>query len=108
MPHHKSAEKRVRTNEKSRKRNVAIRSRLRRSLTAQRAAEKPEEAVAALPRAISEVDVAKRKGVIPAGRADRLKSRLARAANRLKASGGTKTEAPVRKKAPARKAAAKS
>lgn len=108
MPHHKSAEKRVRTNEKSRKRNVAIRSRLRRSLTAQRAAEKPEEAVAALPRAISEVDVAKRKGVIPAGRADRLKSRLAKAANRLKASGGTKAEAPARKKAPARKAAAKS
>ena len=109
MPHHKSAEKRVLTNEKSRVRNGAIRSRLRRSLRAQRAAEKPEEAVAALPRAISEVDVARRKGVIPAGRADRLKSRLAKAANRLKASGGTQAaESAPRKKAPARKAAAKS
>lgn len=109
MPHHKSAEKRVRTNEKSRKRNVANRSRLRRSLTAQRALGKPEEAVAALPGALSEVDVAQRKGVIPKGRANRLKSRLARAANRLQAQGGVAVaEAPARKKAPARKSAAKS
>lgn len=83
MPHHKSAAKRVRTNEKSRKRNVAIRSRLRRSLTAQRSIEGAEAAAAALPKALSEVDLAQRKGVIPARRADRLKSRLARATNRL-------------------------
>lgn len=89
MPHHKSAEKRVRTNEKSRKRNVAIRSRLRKSLVTQRTLEAGAEAVSQLPKVISEVDVAERKGIIPKRRADRLKSRLTRAANKLAASGAT-------------------
>lgn len=89
MPHHKSAEKRVRTNEKSRQLNVANRSRLRKTLSTHRALETGAEAVGQLPKVVSEVDVAERKGIIPKGRANRLKSRLAKAANRLTASGAT-------------------
>ena len=59
MPHHKSAVKRVRTNEKRRQRNVAGRSRLRHAVRTFRATTKPEEADALLREAISrEVDVA--------------------------------------------------
>ena len=109
MPHHKSAEKRVLTNEKSRKRNMAIRSRLRRTLTAQRAVETPDEARAGLPTAVARVDVAKRKGIIPAGRANRLKSRLAKAVNRLAiaAAAPKAAEAAPKKSRAAKKAAAK-
>ncbi len=82
MPHHKSAVKRVKTNERDRKQNVARRSRLRGILTAQRALNPGEESLKALPAAISEIDRAAKARTIPAGRADRLKSRLARRANK--------------------------
>jgi ribosomal protein S20 len=60
MPQHKSAEKRVKTNDRDRNRNVA-------------------------PATISEIDSALKKGIIPRGRADRLKSRLAKRRNNLAA-----------------------
>lgn len=80
MPHHKSAEKRLRTNEKARQRNMAIKSALRKQLKRQRGAE-GSEVVEGLPTTASALDRAVQKGVIPKSRADRLKSRLARRAN---------------------------
>lgn len=83
MPQHKSAEKRVRTNERDRQRNVANRSRLRKTVNEHREITEAAAAVTALPATVSEVDKALKKGLIPAGRADRLKSRLARRTNKL-------------------------
>jgi len=79
MPHHKSAEKRLKTNERSRRRNLAIKSALRKRLKHQRTAE-GAEASSSLPGTVSEIDRAVKKGVIPRSRANRLKSRLARRA----------------------------
>ena len=81
MPQHKSAEKRVKTNERDRKRNVALRSRLRKVVTTQRETADAEAARQALPATVSEIDRAERKGIIPGRRADRLKSRLAKRTN---------------------------
>ena len=78
MPNHKSAVKRLRTAEKSRQRNMAVKSLLRKQLKLQRGAAK--DAVDHLPRTHSELDRAARKGVIPKQRAARLKSRTARQA----------------------------
>ena len=83
MPQHKSAEKRVKTNERDRQRNIANRSRLRKAVTAQRGLTDPAESKAKLPTTLSEVDKAKKKGIIPGRRAARLKSRLAKQANKL-------------------------
>jgi small subunit ribosomal protein S20 len=82
MPQHKSAEKRVRTNERDRVRNVAIRSRLRKAITVQRTETSTEDVGKNLSQVISEIDKAEKKGVIPPRRADRLKSRMARHARR--------------------------
>ena len=82
MPQHKSAEKRVKTNERDRQSNVANRSRLRGAVTAQRALPAGEEQRKALPMTVSEIDRAAKNRIIPARRADRLKSRLARQANK--------------------------
>ena len=83
MPHHKSAEKRVLTNERDRQRNVANRSRLRKAMATQRTLTDPAEAKKSLPATASEIDRAVRKGLIPRSRANRLKSRTAKAVNRL-------------------------
>lgn len=83
MPHHKSAVKRVKTNERDRQRNVANRSRLRKAVTTQRALMDPAEAQGGLPGAVSEIDRAVRIGLIPKSRANRIKSRAARAVNKL-------------------------
>jgi small subunit ribosomal protein S20 len=83
MPHHKSAEKRVRTNERSRQRNIANKSRLRKVVAGQRALTEASAAATNLPKTVSEVDRMVKKGLIPARRADRLKSRLAKHANKL-------------------------
>ncbi len=88
MPQHKSAEKRVKTNERDKTRNTAIRSRLRKAVTAQRESTNADEVTKSLPATLSEVDKARKKGVIPGRRADRLKSRLAKHARRV--SGATK------------------
>jgi small subunit ribosomal protein S20 len=76
MPHHKSAVKRLKTNEKSRQRNSAVKSNLRKQLKRQRQ-DSAESGVSGI---YSELDTAVRKGVIPKARADRLKSRTARRA----------------------------
>ncbi|HEX7879292.1 MAG TPA: 30S ribosomal protein S20 [Candidatus Eisenbacteria bacterium] len=83
MPHHKSAEKRVLTNERDRQRNVANRSRLKKVMTAQRTLTDSAEATKGLPGVASEIDKAVKKGLIPRRRADRMKSRAAKAVNRL-------------------------
>ena len=80
MPHHKSAAKRLKTNARARKRNLAVKSLLRKQLKLQRDAEGAERAQS-LPQSYRQLDRAARKGVIPKARASRLKSRLARQAN---------------------------
>jgi small subunit ribosomal protein S20 len=85
MPHHKSAAKRVRTNELSRRRNVAITSRLRSAVRAVRSARTRSEADAAYKAAVSVLDRTVSKGVIKRATADRQKSRLARFARTLPA-----------------------
>lgn len=81
MPIIKSQKKRVITNEKRRQRNVDVRSRLRTHF------KKLDEAVEgkdkgqideALRAAISEIDIAQRKGVLHKNTAARKKSRLER------------------------------
>lgn len=85
MPHHKSAAKRVRTNEKARLANVAARSRMRSAVRSVRAASTREEALAAYRSAASILDRTVAKGVIKKGTADRQKARLARFAHKLPA-----------------------
>ncbi len=80
MPHHKSAKKRVLTNEKSRLRNRQNRAEMRSTVKSFRAlAETGEkdQVAAKLPAMHSLIDVQARKGIIPKRRASRLKSRLA-------------------------------
>jgi small subunit ribosomal protein S20 len=77
MPHHKSAAKRVKTNEKARLSNVAVTSRMRSAVRAVRAATKRAEGEAALKAAISILDRTAAKGVIKKETASRQKSRLA-------------------------------
>jgi len=81
MPHHKSAEKRLRTAEKSRRRNSAVKSQVRKQVKRQRGLGGSEGAMA-LGETHAELDRAARKGVIPKRRAARLKSRTARQINR--------------------------
>jgi small subunit ribosomal protein S20 len=85
MPHHKSAEKRMRTSEKARQRNRAVKSKLKSALKNLDMAP-ADDSADALKKAQAELDRAAKKGVIPKGRADRKKSRLALQVNRAKAS----------------------
>jgi small subunit ribosomal protein S20 len=85
MPHHKSAAKRVKTNEKARLSNVAAKSRMRSAVKAVRAATTRAEATAALKAAISILDRTAAKGVIKKETASRQKSRLALFAGKLPA-----------------------
>ena len=77
MPHHKSAAKRMLTSEKARQRNRAVKSRLKNVVKVAEEAPAPEAAVA-FNEAMSALDRAAAKGVIPKRRADRKKSRLAK------------------------------
>ena len=77
MPHHKSAAKRVKTNEKARLANVAARSRMRATVKAVRAATTRTEAATALKAAVAILDRTAAKGVIKKETASRQKSRLA-------------------------------
>jgi len=85
MPHHKSAAKRVVTNERARRRNIAVRTRMRSALRGVRAATTRAEAEAAYRSAISILDRTVAKGVIKRATADRHKARLARFAQKLPA-----------------------
>ena len=80
MANIKSAETRIRQTAKRQARNKGVRSRLRSTLKSHRAAE-PAEQAKKVPEAYSEIDVARKKGVIHKTAAARLKSRLARKAS---------------------------
>ena len=85
MPHHKSAAKRVITNEKARVSNIAVKSRMRSAVKAVRSATKRAEAETALKAVISILDRTAAKGVIKKETASRQKSRLALFAAKLPA-----------------------
>ena len=88
MPNHKSAEKRMRQNEKRRQINRSNRSRLRTSVKKLRAAlagGNREQITTALPETISTIDKAVQKGVLHRNAAARYKSRLTARVNRLDA-----------------------
>jgi small subunit ribosomal protein S20 len=79
MPNHKSAEKRVRQNEKRRDINRSNRSRLRSSIKKLRGAlagAETEQLGTLLPATISTIDKAVQKGVLHRNAAARYKSRL--------------------------------
>jgi len=78
MPHHKSAAKRVITNEKARRRNIAARSRMRSAVKAVREATTKTDAEAAYRLAVAVLDRTAAKGIIKKETASRQKSRLAK------------------------------
>lgn len=88
MPNHKSAEKRVRQNEKRRKINRSNRTRVRTSIRSLRGALTSGDAATAkelLPDTVSTIDRAVQKGVLHKNAAARHKSRLTRAASQAAA-----------------------
>lgn len=88
MPNHKSAEKRVRQNERRRVVNRTNRTRLRTSIKKFRSALKGADAGQAgalLPQTVSEIDKAVQKGVLHRNAAARQKSRLTARANQAAA-----------------------
>ena len=86
MPHHKSAEKRIRTSERDRLRNKAVKSQVRHATRALREGLTSEKAPELLREAHSVLDNAVRKGIVHSKTADRRKSRLAKALNRAQKS----------------------
>ena len=87
MPNHKSAEKRVRQNEKRRVINRSHRSKVRTYIKRLRAAldsGKSEDVKTALPEVISVIDKSVQKGVMHKNAAARYKSRLTVRANQAK------------------------
>lgn len=85
MPHHKSAKKRVLTNDKARLANLAVKSRVRGALRKVREAKNQADAGARLESALSVLDRAAQKGVIHRTTASRYKSRLTLFVNKLPA-----------------------
>ena len=83
MANKKSAIKRIRTNERNRQRNIAVRSRVKtyvgHALTTIESKD-PEKTAEAVKAAVSEIDKAAGKGVIHANAAARKKSTLERMA----------------------------
>ncbi len=85
MPHHKSAAKRVITNEKSRQRNIAATTRLRNAIKSVRAAKTRTDGDTALATTVSVLDRTASKGIIKRETASRQKSRLAKHVAKLPA-----------------------
>ena len=88
MANHKSAEKRMRQNERRNEVNRRNRTRLRTEIKRLRAAIEDgnrEEAVAMLPKAISVIDKAIQKGVLHRNAASRYKARLTTTVNNMSA-----------------------
>lgn len=83
MPNHKSAEKRMRQNEKRREINRGHRSRLRTEIKRLRAtlAAAGDDAQSLLPQTVSTIDKAVQKGVLHRNAAARYKSRLTNRVN---------------------------
>ena len=84
MANTKQAKKRAGQNEKLKARNRAVKSQTRRAVKATRAAA-PDKVKEMLAPAASSLDVAVRKGVLHRNTAARLKSRLAKGANKATA-----------------------
>jgi len=84
MAQHKSAIKRIRTNERRAKRNVSEKSTMKTLLKKVRTAEKQETAVALLKETVSFLDKLAGKKVIHANKAANLKSKLTKFVNKLK------------------------
>jgi small subunit ribosomal protein S20 len=78
MPTHKSAEKRMRQNERRRLTNKAQRTSLRKSIKSYRDLPAGEASKTQSPRIDSTIDRAAKKGIIHHRKASRLKSRLSR------------------------------
>lgn len=85
MPHHKSAAKRVITNEKSRLRNIAATTRMRSAVKAVRGARTRGEGETALRQTASVLDRTAAKGIIKRETASRQKARLAKFVAKLPA-----------------------
>lgn len=85
MPNHKSAEKRVRQNEKRKQINRSNRTRLRGSIKKLRGAIAEGNATELLPETISTIDKAVQKGVLHRNAAARYKSRLTTRVNQASA-----------------------
>jgi small subunit ribosomal protein S20 len=85
MPNHKSAEKRVRQNEKRKQINRSNRTRLRSSIKKLRGAIAEGNATELLPATISTIDKAVQKGVLHRNAAARYKSRLTTRVNQASA-----------------------
>jgi len=87
MPNTKSAERRMRSNERKRLHNRSILSNLRRSergLRGNLIAGKKADAAKSLPEVLSALDKAVKSGVITRANANRKKSRITLAVNRAK------------------------
>lgn len=78
MPHHKSAEKRVGTNEIRRQRNVASTTRMRNAIKSVRTATTRAAGTDALKATVAILDRTAQKGVIKRETASRQKSRLSK------------------------------
>lgn len=92
MANIKSQKKRIRTNELDRQRNVAVRSRVKtfvKNASASITGKPAEEAEKDVRAAISAIDRACSKGVIPANQAARRKSSLRQRMNRAEQSSAT-------------------
>ena len=85
MPHHKSAAKRVVTNEKSRQRNIAATSRMKTAIKAVRSASTKDGGEVALKQTSAVLDRTAAKGIIKRETASRHKARLARFVAKLPA-----------------------
>ena len=85
MPHHKSTIKRLRQNVKQRTYNRALRTRVRNVIKDARSADK-SDVQAKVVSAHAHLDRAVKLGIVKRATADRMKSRLAKHANRVAAS----------------------
>src|SRR5450755_1051901 len=84
MANIKSAEKRIRQTAKKQAKNKSVRTRLKSSLKTHRGSDSATQA-GNVPKAFSEIDIARKKGVIHKNAAARYKSRLAKKAAAAKA-----------------------
>jgi small subunit ribosomal protein S20 len=83
MPQHKSAEKRVRQNEKRRIINQANRTRMKTAIKKVNAAPDKETALAELKKTVSVLDRMALKGIIHKNKAANLKSQLTKRVNAM-------------------------
>ena len=83
MAHHKSAKKRIRTNEKRRVENRYYARTMRNALRDFRALEDKQTAVDRLPKMVSIIDKLAKRSVIHKNKAANLKSKLAKQVNAM-------------------------